>query len=94
LAVSEELGKRPSMAITYHQLSIAAQARGRLHEADDWYCKALDFGGAAEDRLDTAEPPEVTVVSESSGLVLTPVKAGLRLVSANCGVRAVRSGRR
>jgi hypothetical protein len=40
------------------------------------------------------EPPEVTVVSESSGLVLTPAKAGLRLVSASRGVRAVRSGRR
>jgi hypothetical protein len=36
----------------------------------------LDLGGAAEDRLDAAEPPELTIVSESSGLVLPPVKAG------------------
>ena len=29
------------MAITYHQLGITAQDRGRLDEADDWYRKAL-----------------------------------------------------
>jgi len=52
------------------------------------------IGGAAEDRPDAAEPPEVAVLCESSGLVLTPVKDGFRLVSASCGVRAVRSGRR
>ena len=37
---------------------------------------SLDLGGAAEDRLDVAEPPELTIVSESSGLVFPPVKAG------------------
>ena len=36
----------------------------------------LDLGGAAEDRLDAAEPPELTIVAESSGLVLPQVKAG------------------
>ena len=36
----------------------------------------LDFGGAAEARLDAAEPPELTIVAEGSGLVLLPVKAG------------------
>ena len=36
----------------------------------------LDLGGAAEDRLDAAEPPGLTIVAESSGLVLPPVKAG------------------
>ena len=30
---------------------------------DDFF---LDFGGAAEDRLDMAEPPELTIVAESS----------------------------
>jgi hypothetical protein len=35
-----------------------------------------DLGGAAEDRLDAAEPPELTIVAESSGLVLSSVKAG------------------
>ena len=35
-----------------------------------------DLGGAAEDRLDMAEPPEPAIVPESSGLVLPPVKAG------------------
>ncbi len=54
----------------------------------------LDLGGAAEDRSDAAEPPELRVVSESSGLVLIPVKAGLRLISASRDVRAARSGRR
>ncbi len=40
---------------------------------DDFF---LDLGGAAEDRLDAAEAPELTLVSESSGLVLSSVKAG------------------
>ena len=40
-------------------------------------------------RLDAAEPPELTIVAESSGLVLPPVEAGLHLVSASRGVRAV-----
>ncbi len=53
-----------------------------------------DLGGAAEDRLDAAEPPEPQSRREDSGLVLPPVKAGLHLVSASRGVRAVRSGRR
>jgi hypothetical protein len=35
-----------------------------------------DLDGAAEDRLDAAEPPKLTLVSESSGLVLSSVKAG------------------
>ena len=29
------------MAITYHQLGITAQDRGRLDEAEDWYRKSL-----------------------------------------------------
>ena len=41
--------------------------------ADDLF---LDLGGAAEDRLDAAEPPELTIVAESGGLVFPPVKAG------------------
>ena len=41
LAISEELGNRPSMASSYHQLGRAAQLRGRLGEAEDWYGKAL-----------------------------------------------------
>jgi len=40
-----------------------------------------------------AEPPEPTIVPESSGLVVPPVKAGLRLISGSRGVRAVPSGR-
>ncbi len=32
--------------------------------------------GAAEDRLDAAEPPELTIAAESSGLVFPPVKTG------------------
>ena len=36
-----------------------------------------DLGGAAEDRLDPAEPPEPTIAPEISRLLLPPVKAGL-----------------
>jgi hypothetical protein len=54
--------------------------------ADDLF---HDLGGAAEDRLHAAEPPELITVPESIGVVLTPVKAGLPLVSASRGVRAV-----
>jgi len=32
---------RANIAVTYHQLGITAQARGRLDEAEDWYRKAL-----------------------------------------------------
>ena len=41
LTIKEELGDRPGMAITYHQLGITAQNRGQLDEAEDWYRKAL-----------------------------------------------------
>jgi hypothetical protein len=40
---------------------------------DDFF---LDLGGAAEDRLDMAEPAELTIVAENSGLMWAPVKAG------------------
>jgi tetratricopeptide (TPR) repeat protein len=32
---------RASIAVTYHQLGMTAQARGRLDEAEDWYRKSL-----------------------------------------------------
>jgi hypothetical protein len=35
-----------------------------------------DLGGAAEDRLDAAEPPELTIVAARSGLVFPLAKAG------------------
>ena len=41
LAIKEELGDRPGMAATYHQLGITAQDRGRLDEAEDWYRQSL-----------------------------------------------------
>ena len=37
LAILEELGDRPHMTASYHQLGILAQDRGRLDEAEDWY---------------------------------------------------------
>jgi hypothetical protein len=40
---------------------------------DDFF---LDFGGAAEDRLRAAKPPELTIAAQSSRLVLPLVKAG------------------
>lgn len=49
----------------------------------------LDLDGAAEDRLHAAEPPELTIVAKSSGLVLSSVKAGLHLISVGRGVRPV-----
>ena len=51
-----------------------------------------DLGGGAEDRLDAAEPPELTIASQINGPVLAPAKAGLHLVSASRGGRTVRSG--
>ena len=38
------------MAITYHQLGITAQDRGRLDEADDWYRKSLTIKEELGDR--------------------------------------------
>ena len=38
------------MAITYHQLGITAQDRGRLDEADDWYRKSLAINEELGDR--------------------------------------------
>ena len=37
-----------------------------------------DLGGAAEDRLHAAEPPELTIVADSSGLVLPLIRASRR----------------
>ena len=37
-----------------------------------------DLGGAAEDRLDATEPPELTIVADSSGLVLPLIRASRR----------------
>ncbi|MEU3862586.1 cyclic nucleotide-binding domain-containing protein [Streptomyces sp. NPDC028722] len=37
----EDLGSRPGMASSYHQLGTVAQAQGRLEDAEDWYRKAL-----------------------------------------------------
>ena len=41
-----------------------------------------DLGGAAEGRLDAAEPPRLTIVAENSG-PSAPVMAGSHLVSAS-----------
>ena len=50
LAIIEELGDRPGMAITYHQLGMTAQDRGRLDEAEDWYRKSLTIKEELGDR--------------------------------------------
>ena len=50
LAINEELGDRPGMASTYHQLGITAQDRGRLDEAEDWYRKSLTINEELGDR--------------------------------------------
>ncbi len=41
LAIEEDLGNRPGMAITYRQIGKTAQNRGRLDEAEDWYRQSL-----------------------------------------------------
>ena len=66
-------------------VKLQAEAAG-----DDFF---LDLGAAAEDGLDAAEPPELTIEVGSSGPVFLPVKAGLHWVSASRGVRPVRSRR-
>ena len=43
---------RTSVAVLYHQLGIAAQNRGRLDEAEDWYRKSLTIGEDLEIRPD------------------------------------------
>jgi tetratricopeptide (TPR) repeat protein len=50
LTITEELGDRPGMAGTYHQLGMTAQDRGRLDEAEDWYCQALTIAEELGDR--------------------------------------------
>ena len=50
LTINEELGDRPGMASTYHQLGITAQDRGRLDEAEDWYRKSLTINEELGDR--------------------------------------------
>ena len=47
---SEELGNRPGMATTYHQLGMTAQVRGRLDEAEGWYRKSLAINEELGDR--------------------------------------------
>ena len=41
LAIFEELGNRPHMAATCHELGNTAYLRRRLDEANDWYRKSL-----------------------------------------------------
>ena len=41
---------RTNIAVTYHQLGMTAQARGRLDEADDWYRQSLAIEEELGDR--------------------------------------------
>ena len=45
---------RASIAVTFHQLGMAAQARGRLDEAEDWYRKSLTVKEELGDLLGAA----------------------------------------
>jgi tetratricopeptide (TPR) repeat protein len=40
-AIRQELGDRPGLADSYHQLGMVAQDQGRLDEAAEWYARAL-----------------------------------------------------
>ena len=53
-SISEELGDRPYMASTYHQLGMTARDRGRLDEAEEWYRKSLTISEELGNRPDMA----------------------------------------
>lgn len=40
LAIKEQLGNRPAMAATYHNLGLLAQESGRFADALQWYVEA------------------------------------------------------
>jgi hypothetical protein len=65
------------IACPYLMPSVATRGRWPCQQAeataDDLL---LNLHSAAEDRLNAAEPPELTIVAESSGLMFPPVKAG------------------
>ena len=65
---SNIVSESSSMGFVEGLVMLESEAAG-----DDFF---LDLGGAAEDRLDTAEPPELTLWRRPSGLVLPPIKAG------------------
>ncbi|MGA5450319.1 tetratricopeptide repeat protein, partial [Streptomyces umbrinus] len=50
LTIKEDLGDRPGMASTYHQLGRVAQERGGLDEAEDWYRQSLTIKEDLGDR--------------------------------------------
>jgi tetratricopeptide (TPR) repeat protein len=50
LAISEELGDRPGMALTYTQLGNTAYLHRRLEEAEDWCRKSLAISEELGDR--------------------------------------------
>jgi tetratricopeptide (TPR) repeat protein len=54
LAIEEQLGNRPGMAIPYHQLGVVAQERGDYDAALDWYSKSLAIKEQLGDRAGIA----------------------------------------
>jgi tetratricopeptide (TPR) repeat protein len=48
--IAEEIGDRPGMAMTYHQLGMVEQWRGDLGSAEGWYRKALAIKEEIRDR--------------------------------------------
>ena len=54
LAIKEELGDRPGMAATYHQLGRVAQMRGRLEEAEGWFRRSLAISEELGDKRSMA----------------------------------------
>ena len=85
-------GNRCLAPSRWHQHHLTPPWSARAEAAGDDL--RLDLGGAADHRLNAAEPPELTIAAESSALVFPPVKAGLHRVSASRGVRLARSRRR
>ena len=54
LTIEEELGNRPGMAISHHQLGNIARRLGRLDEAGGWYRKSLAIKEELDDRAGMA----------------------------------------
>ncbi|MGV9248222.1 tetratricopeptide repeat protein [Streptomyces sp. NPDC003710] len=68
LAISEELGNRQGIAISYHQLGIIAQRRGNYQEAEEHYRAALAISEERGDRSSIASSyHQLGIVAEHRG---------------------------
>ena len=52
--IKYELDDRADVGVTFHQLGIVAEERGRLTEAEEWYRKAVSIDEELGDRASVA----------------------------------------